>query len=206
MGSNTYCINKDAYTFELIQNKNSLFDNNIVNATYVIHLEGNGRYENIKNQLDKYKTTNKIFILHNKGYKKSKKQDYINKPPLDLVDAYLTIFKHSSNNGFKNILIFEDDFICDEKLLDINITNDICSFINSKENFVYYLGVLPFITLNEIGNHKDLILGGGSHAVIYSFEFIKNVLNYNQILILDWDSFLNTSSFKRYMYNKCLCY
>ena len=28
-------------------NENSLFDNNIVNATYIIHLEGNGRYENI---------------------------------------------------------------------------------------------------------------------------------------------------------------
>jgi hypothetical protein len=206
----SYCINEDAYTFDLIENANSLFDNNIVNATYVIHLEGNGRYENIKNQLDKYKTTNKIFILHNKGYKKSKKQDYINKPPLDLVDAYLTIFKHSSNNGFKNILIFEDDFICDEKLLDTNITNDICSFINSKENFVYYLGVLPFITLNEIGNHKNLIIGLGSHAVIYSSEFIKKTLNFDQMYIKDWDVFLTEAivccSLKKYMYNKCLCY
>ena len=107
-------------------------------------------------------------------------------------------------------MIFEDDFICDEKLLDTNITNDICSFINSEENFVYYLGVIPFITTNKVGNHKNLILGVVSHAVIYSYEFIKNVLNYEQKLILDWDLCLTESiyrfSLKRYMYNKCLCY
>ena len=210
METHLYSINIDAYTFELIQNENSLFDNNIVNATYVIHLEGNGRYENILEQINKFKTTNKIFILHNKGYKKVKKQDYIDKPPLDLVDAYLTIFKHSSNNGFKNILIFEDDFICDEKLLDTNITNDICSFIKTKEIFVYYLGVLPFITYNNVGNHKNVITCMGSHSVIYSYEFTKNVLNYEQKLILDWDIFLSEAithlSLRKYMYNKCLCY
>jgi hypothetical protein len=211
MESNTsYCINEDAYTFELIQNENRLFDNNIVNATYVIYLEGNGRYGHILEQIREFKTTNKIFILHNKGYKKSKKQDYITKPPLDLVDAYLTIFKHSSNNGFNNILIFEDDFICDEKLLDTNITNDICSFIDSKENFVYYLGVIPYITLNEIGNHKKVILGLATHAVIYSSEFIKKSLQFDQTRITDWDTYLTEAivcfSLKKYMYNKCLCY
>jgi hypothetical protein len=205
-----YDINNEAYTFELIQNENSLFDNNIVNSTYVIHLEGNGRYEHILEQIKKFKTTNKIYILHNKGYKKVKKQDYITKPPLDLVDAYLTIFKHSSNNGFKNILIFEDDFICDEKLLDTHITNDICSFIKTKKNFFYYLGILPLITSNNFGNHKNLITGLGAHAVIYSYEFINYTLNYEQISIQDWDAFLDESNYKfnskRYMYNKCLCY
>jgi len=205
-----YDINNEVYTFELIQNETSLFDNNIVNTTYVIHLEGNGRYQNILEQIKQFKTTNKIFILHNKGYKNVKKQDYIDKPPLDLIDAYLTIFKHSFNNSFKNILIFEDDFICDEKLLDTHITNDICTFINSEENYIYYLGVIPLITTNKVGNHKNLILGLGAHAVIYSYEFIKNVLNYEQKLIWDWDVFLgesiNNFSLKKYMYNKCLCY
>jgi len=203
-------INNDAYTFELIQNQNSLFDNNIVNATYVIHLEGNGRYENILEQIKEFKTTNKVYILHNKGYKKVKKQDYITKPPLDLVDAYLTIFKHSSNNGFKNIIIFEDDFICDEKLLDKNITNDICNFIKNEENYIYYLGVIPVITTNKFGNHKMVISGIGAHSVIYSYEFIKKLLNYDQTLIWDWDVFLGESIYKlnlkKYMYNKCLCY
>ncbi len=210
MDSIIYDINNDAYTFELFENETSLFDNKIVNATYVIHLEGNGRYENILEQIKEFKTTNKVYILHNKGYKKVKKQDYITKSPLDLIDAYLTIFKHSSNNGFKNILIFEDDFICDEKLLDTNITNDICSFINSEENYIYYLGVVPFNTENKFGNHKILINGIGSHAVIYSYEIIKNSLNYDQQNISDWDAFLgesiNNFSVKKYMYNKCLCY
>jgi hypothetical protein len=210
MESIIYDINNEAYTFELIQNENSLFDNNIVNATYIIHLEGNGRYENILEQIKQFKTTEKVYILHNKGYKKVKKQDYITKPTLDLVDAYFTIFKHSSNNCFKNIIIFEDDFICDEKLLDTNITNDICSFIQTEENYIYYLGILPFITINKFGNHNNLILGVASHSVIYSYEFIKNTLNYEQKRITDWDLWLTEHisrfSLKRYMYNKCLCY
>jgi len=207
-----YNINEKAYTFELIENENenSLFNNNIVNATYVIHLEGNGRYDHILEQIKQFKTTDKVYILNNKGYKNVKKQDYITKPPLDLVDAYLTIFKHSSNNGFKNILIFEDDFICDEKLSDTNIANDICSFIQTEENFVYYLGVLPFNTSNKFGNHMILNKGLGTHAVIYPYEFIKKTLNYDQTLISDWDAFLgeaiNNFSLTKYMYKKCLCY
>ena len=129
MPNEVFEINTNAYSFELIQNTNSIFDNDIINATYIIYLEGNGRLDHIKNQITKFKTTSHIYILHNKGYKKAKKQDYINIPPLDLVDTYLTIFKHSKNNNFKNILIFEDDFICDEKLNDKNISSEITQFI-----------------------------------------------------------------------------
>ena len=127
-----FSINYKAYMFELFENENVLFDNDVINATYVIYLEGNGRYENILKQIKKYKTNNKIYILHNKGFKTGLKDDFIDKPPLDLIDAYLTCFKHASNNNYKNVLIFEDDFICDEKILDKSIANDITNFIKFK--------------------------------------------------------------------------
>ena len=98
-----YTINDKAYQFELIENDSGLFNNDVINATYVIHLEGNGRYENILKQIKQFKTTNKIFILHNKGFKSGLKDDFIDKPPLDLIDAYLTCFKHASNNNYKNV-------------------------------------------------------------------------------------------------------
>jgi hypothetical protein len=207
-----YTINNDAYSFELIQNSEELFDSDIISATYIIHLEGNGRLENIKTQLNKYNTSKQVFILHNQGYKKSKKQDYINKPALDLVDAFLTIFKHAINNNFHNILIFEDDFICDKKLLDKNITNDICQFIKSKNNeqFLYYLGLLPLIlSKTESKNHYKCISSIGTHAAIYSCNFMNYTLNYNQESIVDWDLYNNLSSLNkinRYLYKDCLCY
>ena len=207
-----YPINDAAYHFELIKFTNSLFDNNTINATYIIYLEGNGRYEHIINEINKFKTTKTVYILHNKGYKTGLKDTFITKPPLDLVDAYITIFKHASNNNFKNILIFEDDFMCDEKLLDTSITKDICSFINSKSdcNFIYYLGLLPFITSKSIYNHRYIYVGMVTHSVIYSSKFFQYILNTNQQDILDWDVFLSQpitlSQIQKYMYDKCLCY
>ena len=210
-------INDNAYRFELISFADSLFDNSIVAATYIIHLEGNGRYNNIIKQINKFKTTNKIFILHNKGYKKSIKPSFINTPPLDLIDAYLTIFKHSKNNNFKNILIFEDDFICDDKLLDRTIINNISSLINKKhdEIFIYYLGILPILLQKYNNEHFKLIYGIGTHSVIYNSNFIDETLNIDQKYITDWDLFLkgmteNLQNVKfsnnSYVYKECLCY
>jgi hypothetical protein len=206
-----YTINDKAYQFELIENDSSLFDNEVINATYIIYFEGNGRYENILKQINQFKTTHKIFILHNKGFKSGLKQKYIDKPPLDLVDAFLTCFKHASNNNYKSVLIFEDDFICDEKLLDKSITNDISDFVNSKtkenEKFCYHLGVLPFVTSKTFDNHRNLFSGIGTHAVIYSEEFIKYALSYRQKDIWDWDNFKGENLINNsYMYDKCLCY
>ena len=36
-------INDKAYQFELIENNCGLFDDGIINTTYIIHLENNGR-------------------------------------------------------------------------------------------------------------------------------------------------------------------
>ena len=41
-----------------------------VDATYIIHLEGNGRLLKIKQQLEKYHPSYTTYILFNKGYKK----------------------------------------------------------------------------------------------------------------------------------------
>jgi len=208
-----YEINYHSYNFELIEYVNGFFEGSVVDATFIIHLEGNGRYESIKNQLEMYKPSKKVFILHNKGYKKSQKQEYINNTAKDLVDAYITIFKYSQNNNFKNIFILEDDFIFDEKVLDNKNTNIINGFIHSKENepFIYYIGCLPYVIKNHNHNHYEVLISTGSHSVIYSNKFIMNLLNnFDQRDLKDWDIFINTiyyhNIYKRYMYKECLCY
>ena len=71
--------------------------NNSIDATYILHLEGNGRYKDIQEQLSIYHPTNIIYILFNKGYKKSVKKSFINVAYMDCVDAFLEIFKHADN-------------------------------------------------------------------------------------------------------------
>ena len=42
--------------------------NNSIDATYIIHLENNGRLDHIMNQLTEYHPTNNVYILFNRLY------------------------------------------------------------------------------------------------------------------------------------------
>ena len=97
------CYNFVEYNFE-----QGLFDDSI-DATYIIHLENNGRINNIIEQIYKYKPTKKIYILYNKGFKNCNKILEKNEPDKDLVHCNLRIFKHAKLNNYDNILILEDD-------------------------------------------------------------------------------------------------
>ena len=201
-----YFINENAYLFESIIHTNGIFDTSI-DAAYIIHLVNNSRYEHVKQELDTYKLSKQTYILHNKGYK-YKNNEFINTPPLDLVDAFLTIFKHSKNNNYKNILILEDDFIFDKKILKQYIHTDINNFIVSKKNeaFIYYLGCMPFSIKKYKGNHWKRLISIGAHAIIYTQNYIDNVLNVDQMKIDDWDSFIGNNVEPGYMYHQPLCY
>jgi hypothetical protein len=161
--------NDDTYTdgvyrYEKHQYTDGLFDNPIISATYIIHLEGNGRLEHIKNQLKKYHLTKTVYIVFNKGYKKCNKN--INNSARDLVDAYITIFNHSKNAD--NILILEDDFIFSDDLLKhVDNVNDFL-YKQSNKTFYYYLGVLPFLIFPYDYYHYYIRISAGTHAVIYS--------------------------------------
>lgn len=103
------------YTFKKIKYNKGLLDN-AVDATYIIHLEGNGRYDDIMNQLESYHPTKEVYIIFNKGYKKCKKDKHITLPAYDLIDAFLQAFKHAKNQNYNNILILEDDLCLMKKL------------------------------------------------------------------------------------------
>jgi hypothetical protein len=193
--------------------KKQIYTNGILNesvdATYILHLEGNGRIDNIHKQLAEYQPTNSIYILFNKGYKKCKKDKGINQPAVDLVDAYLHIFNHAKQSNYNNILILEDDFIFNEKIKEPTNTITINTFLNKHKdtNFIYYLGCIPFLQVPFDYYHNITILAGGSHAVIYSKKYREQILDIDQTTILDWDVLLMTSTFlNRYCYYTPLCY
>jgi hypothetical protein len=103
------------YNFKKVTYNNGLLDD-AIDATYIIHLEGNGRYEDILKQLELYQPTKIVYIVFNKGYTKCQKDENIVLPAHDLVDAFLQIFKDAKHKNYDNILILEDDFIFSEKI------------------------------------------------------------------------------------------
>jgi len=181
--------------------------NNSIDATYIIHLENNGRYNHIQEQLNEYHPSNIVYILFNKGYKKSKKKDFITNPSLDLIDAFFEIFKHAEKQNFNNILILEDDFIFSNKIKKPKHINNINNIIKKLDgtNFIYGLGCVPIIQLPYDFNNYIGFLSLGTHAIIYSKINRINTLNKNQKDIKDWDYFNNISIFK-IIYHIPLCY
>jgi hypothetical protein len=195
--------NETCYDFEKLEFSNALLD---IDATYIVHLENNGRLDSVKEQLNKFQPTKEVFILHNKGYKKCDKDEYIKTPPLDLVDAFLYIFKDAQQKNYKHILVLEDDFIFNDRIRDKTVRQNIMNFISNKNYDVYALGILPLMQ-KVYDNNTNICLshGGGTHAMIYSRRCIDKVLQDNKRSIEDWDRYIG-KKFRKYMYNEPLCY
>ena len=195
------------YRFEKFIFQKGLLDN-CVDATYIIHLEDNGRFESIMNQLDEYHPTKLTYVVFNKGYKNCEKEIYITIPPYDLVDAFLKVFKHANQNNYNNILILEDDFIFHEDIKKKCIQKDICSFIKKQKNknFIYFLGCIPLLLMPfDYNNHYKILSSAGTHSCIYSKQNRIETLKMNQQKIKDWDDYHRMYSIK-YTYYKPLCY
>ena len=202
MKSSCYYFQKKINSFGLLQD--------CVDATYIIHLENNGRYESVINQLKEYQLSQIEYIVFNKGYLNCKKEEYIDSPPKDLVDSYLTIFEHAKQHNYENILILEDDFFFNEEIKKKSVREEICSFINKhkEENFIYLLGCIPFLFIPSTLNAKHYRgMGGGMHACIYSKKCRIELLKIDKTKIKDWDIYFNMQfSTYKYHYYKSLCY
>ena len=197
----------DCYRFESISGRKPLFAH--IDATYVIHLENNGRLQNVKRQLHEYYPSKNTCILYNKGFKNCEKHLPKNETQFDLVDANLFIFRDAQKKHYKNILILEDDFFFHKDVR--NHTEEVDRFIrkNQEEEFMYFLGCLPVISfpLDIHMIHYKVPVGACAQAVIYSSEYRENLLSVKQQDISDWDIFQITfRPFDRVMYHMPLCY
>ena len=203
--------NLKCYEFKNLKFDNGLFDET-VDATYIINLVGNGRYDNIIKQINEFKPTSEVYILLNQGFKKCNKTKHIVYPADDLNDAFFQIFRHANDKNYENILILEDDFIFNKEIKNKKHINSINNFLKKKqgEDFMYFLGCLPFLMLPNITNlkHTNLLSSGGTHSVIYSKKNRQNTMdNFKDIIFKykDWDLYAQHQK-NRYAYYKCLCY
>jgi hypothetical protein len=200
----------DCYRFEERLYNDGIFSKckkeQSVDATYIIHLEGNGRLSKINKELQNIHPTDKLWILHNKGYRICHKEN-IDNPAADLVDCYYEVFRHATEHKYENILILEDDFFFEEDICinDPENIDAISDFLIEKKDadFIYLLGCLPILQI-PIGQHRQT-LSLGTHACIYSRKCRERILLYNQTKIGDWDVWHNFHT-RKYMFHQPICY
>jgi len=193
------------YRFEKVTGENPLFRN--IDATYILHLENNGRIDPIRKGLSDYFPSTNTHIVFNKGYKTCKKNLPKQASPFDIVDANLTIFRDAQEKNYRNILVLEDDFVFHEKIRDHN--HHVDAFIHAKQDdeFLYFLGCLPGVVFPFDLNHYRVLLGVGTHSVIYSRKYREALLITAQHDMDDWDMFqIRFRPLHRYMYRFPLCY
>jgi len=197
-------MNTNCYRLEKLDYADGLLD---IDATYIIHLEGNGRIDHIHEQLTKYHPSNTVYILYNKGFKQCEKKLHMDDSKIDLIDAFLSIFKDAHQKNYGTILILEDDFIFHEKIKDKQVRKNVMSFLKKKENepIIYMLGCLPFIQQPYDYNNNILLMGIGCHSCIYTRNIREKILQKDQTKIIDWDYYTLFEE-KRYLYHEPLCY
>jgi hypothetical protein len=196
------------YNYKEIYFQRGVLDDS-VDATYILHLEGNGRLSNIYKQLQTFHPSKKVIIVFNKGFKECEKDLYKNTSSYDIVDAFLNVLKDAEEKNYKNILVLEDDFMFNPIILDSKNTNAIAKFIKErnekKESFIYSLGCLPFLQVPINYYNRRVLVRMGAHACIYTQECRRNILDTEQNTIYDWDVYTNLY-FTKYMFYQPLCY
>jgi hypothetical protein len=200
-------IDPNCYTFKRLEAEAGLFDSS-VDATYIITLEGNGRYERIMEQLQKYHPTRVLYIMTNRGYKRCKKNLKKDLPRYDLTDAFIATFKHANHQGYRNILVLEDDFIFSDKVFDPKTLSIVNGFVAARTdtNFIYPLGCLPQLQIPYDQYHNIPYIFTGTHAVIYSRSCRdKDIQDYATTTIDDWDSH-HDQKLNQYTYHEPLVY
>ena len=196
----------ECYAFERLQYKSGFLDG-CIDATYIIHLEGNGRLSHIHAQLRTFHPSATVYISFNRGFKKCEKNLPLSIPPHDLIHAFRSVFTHANQNGYNNILVLEDDFIFDASILEREHTDSICDFINCRSNeaFMYSLGCVPYLQVPVRWRHRIVVAKGGTHACIYTRSLREKLLRVGIEQISDWDNYTN-SHVKQFMYFFPLCY
>ena len=191
------------YRFELLEFEDCLFEN--IDATYILHLEGNGRIDHIHDQLKTYHPSKKVYIVYNKGYKNCAKELHIQSSGYDITHANINAFEHAQQ--YKHVLVLEDDFIFSKEVVDH--TKHVDTFLERDTKFVYQLGSNPIVAL-PIDMYHYRVLGLLGHANIYSSSCRKQLMHdFDNGKIKGSNGGIDSYLFKTlpiYMYHKPLCY
>ena len=201
-------MNTECYRIQSIHFKECLFEN--IDATYVLIMENSNYESDVKKQLQQYKPTHNVHIQYNKGFKKCEKyfcnnNKKISKTYQDLAHAYIRAFKDAKKNGYKQILVLEEDFIFSSEFNNNNHIETVNRFLLTirKNKYMLSLGCAPIITLKHSKELRKCVLSVGTHAIIYPDSLYSEIIQ-DCNKIEDIDIYLNTK--KKYMLHKPLVY
>lgn len=130
--------------------------------TYVITMEGSERYKQLLHELNTYRPTRKVVIVHHKSMTDCARPQWVTKPSKDIWNNTLMIAKRDPNMP---VLILEDDVhflprVYDyAKYIDETVANNKCE--------LYSLGMACFLCFPLIHDIR-VVLAGGTQAVLYS--------------------------------------
>ena len=185
------------YELETLTFKNPAFKK--VGLSVLITMHDSTRRRQYMDQLERYRPTKTVIILHNKGFKNCKKPG-VRTSVQDLWHANLMAARIAN---YDSVLILEDDV---EFLT--NFRND----VSAVEKFwtrvhgpcAYNLGSLVHISLPCTTDHIRVILGGMTQAVLYNREATKRfpsirVMSIPHDLKLSW-------TIKTYVYWRALTF
>lgn len=169
--------NRGCYRIDTRKYATGLYDE-AIDATYILHLEGNGRWPQIEQQLRDIHPTRTLHILMNKGYKRCQKELREQNSKNDLTDAVITIFQDALDRGYEAILLLEDDFIFGPAVSQKESVESVKKFVgrHTGTDYIYQLGSIPLL---RISLHDDVAMGigGTSHANIYSKAAMQRIID-----------------------------
>ena len=90
---------------------------NLIDAVYVILLNGSKRSKFVYQQIYDYKLSKNNFIQINESFKNCYNNTMCKQTVgHHLINNNINILKHANEKNYNNILVFEDDFILDPKI------------------------------------------------------------------------------------------
>ena len=206
-------MNQLCYKYDNIYFKEGILDD-IIDAVYVILLEGTHRTNNVYTQLNEFKLCKNIHIQINKGYKRCNKffnNHKIKLPNIDIIDSNIHVFNDAKKKNYNNILYLQDDFILDEAIKDKFHINNLKKFINNNNFNLYNLGCVSIMTLptkylTTLKSYYYL----SAQSIIFSKNkrniILKKYKNINHNSNIQDDIWYNEILNKKYLYYRPLCY
>lgn len=190
--------NNLCYEQKIIKYDKGLFDE-CCDCCYVMTLNNSKR--DFMSQLNNHKPHKNIKVNYNQGYKNCTKL-YVYNNNSDLIDSIRCVFEDALKNNYKRILVFEDDFVLDKSLYNMNDIKEINEFVKINNPDVYNLGPLGNVcTLPVTKKHHKHLIFGCAHAVIYNEKFMINFLE-DYFVYIHWEDYFNKIKFSKWSYYK----
>jgi hypothetical protein len=143
-------------------------------------MENSPRERTILKTVQESHLTQRARIQYNKGFRKCEKTSLPKqKTNFDLIHALQNVFKDALTQGYKRIVVLEDDCIFDERIHDPEVVNDLTTFLRDRDPDVYNLGTWMYLTppwAPLIQKHHRMLAGALAHAMVYNKKYMETTL------------------------------